>query len=194
MPKGKTDNSHLQEKISIREFLLPDGNFNVLDCFHGHGVLWGEIKRRTNREINVIGIDKREDSKVIYGGDNLKIVPSLDLSKFDVIDIDAYGSPFDLLKIVLDKKYRGIIHCTFIRSVIGNVSDIIFTSAGVTKKMLKKCKTLFNKKYLYFFEQFLAKYGVTCYYYIQPEERKLYFSIDTRRIDYDDLRTEGKGA
>ena len=102
----KTNNSYLAEKINLRLRHLPNKkSIEVLDCFAGKSVIWNRIKSKSNYNINVIGIDK-----IKYGnnlnGDNVKYLKGMDLKRFDLIDLDAYGIPFKQLEIIFKKKKR----------------------------------------------------------------------------------------
>lgn len=94
----KQHSSHFPEKIKLREMaLLETGKdrIQVLDCFHAEGRIWDTIKRRNpDIEITVIGIEKERTKKsqnFVFYGDNVKVIKSIDLSAYDLIDLDAYG-------------------------------------------------------------------------------------------------------
>jgi hypothetical protein len=70
------------------------------------------IAERSKKKIKVTGIDKKPLEKVLVG-DNREFLTSLDLSKYNVIDLDAYGSPFDQLDILFDRNYTGCVFFTW---------------------------------------------------------------------------------
>lgn len=131
----QTDNSCLEEKIILRlnslEKIAKD-TVNVLECFGGDGVIWGEVKQRTTKKINTLRIDLKEDKKGIYlKGNNLKYLASLDLKTFDIVDLDAYGSPFQQLQIIF-KPGRGALHIYTVRD--GNDKSRTFGGRRVHQK------------------------------------------------------------
>ena len=98
--KGKTNNSYLQLKQSLRAYYTSDLNeVNVLDCFCGKSEVWEGVPCT-----KYIGIDKEKTKKINYHGDNRKWLKVLDLSNFNVIDLDAYGIPYSQLEIIFSNK------------------------------------------------------------------------------------------
>jgi hypothetical protein len=178
MSKHQTDNSYLAEKISLRiESLCKFGkeDINVLECFAGDGYIWEACKKNSTKKINVLRIDKKEDKKGIYlKGDNQKFISAINLSNFNIIDLDAYGSPFTMLEYIFKSNYKGCIHCTYINSVIGRINNKMLNILGFSNQMIKKCPTLFSKHPLEKMLFYLNKRGVediTGYFM----ERKNYF-------------------
>jgi hypothetical protein len=127
----------------------------VLDCFAGRSRIWKEIKKKSSKNINVVGIDR-----ISYGstlrGDNVKYLKGMNLDKYDIIDLDAYGVPFRQLEVIFRKKYRGILFVTFIQNIFGALPVRMLTKIGYTKNMIKKCPTLFNRNGIEKFKQYLA--------------------------------------
>lgn len=154
----KTDNSHFEEKVRLRLQSLPEKNkITVLDCYAGKGLIWKEVEKRAKKEIQVLSIEVVPNkNKSALLGNNLKYLKSLDLFQFDIIDLDAYGIPFEQLKIIFESKYKGILHVTAIQSMAGQLPYGLLLSLGYTVPMIKKIKSIFNtdgfgklKKYLY---------------------------------------------
>lgn len=137
--------NHLPGKESIK----------VLDCFTGKSIIWEEIKRESDKDINVIGIDR-----ISYGstlkGDNIKYLKGMNLDKYDIIDLDAYGIPLRQLEIIFRKRYRGILFVTFVQSIFGRLPVRMLEKIGYTRKMIEKCPTLFNRNGIEKFKQYLA--------------------------------------
>lgn len=168
MNKVKTDNSFIEEKIYLRIKYLPNKEFlNILDCFHGKGIIWNNIKNITNQKINITGIEKKYNKSknndfVIYG-DCLKYLKKMDLSCYDVIDLDCYGSPSKYLYACYKNKTLRkdvVIYYTNINSIYGYQTEIVLKSNKISKNMYNKCITIFNKKRLYFFYNFLYNLGI----------------------------------
>lgn len=156
----KTDNSYLNSKINLRMNHLPDQqSIKVLDCFAGRSRIWKEIKKKSSKNINVVGIDR-----ISYGntlkGDNVKYLKGMNLDKYDIIDLDAYGIPFRQLEVIFKKKYRGIFFVTFVQSIFGRLPVRMLEKIGYTRNMIKKCPTLFNRNGIEKFKQYLAINGI----------------------------------
>ena len=139
------DNSFLEDKIKLRLNSIPQKDcLNVLDAYHGSGSIWKNIQKRYSGKIKILKLDKEQkDNCFVLLGDNLKYMESFDLNKFDVIDLDAYGIPYEQLKILFSKKYKGIVFVTFIQTVMGALPFDFLESLGYTKQMIEKCPTLF---------------------------------------------------
>jgi hypothetical protein len=157
MNNPKTNNSHLKEKIILRLLNLPDKkNIKVLDCFHGNGEIWRNIKILSKKTIEVDGIDlKYYNDSFSLIGDNLKILKSIDINKYDIIDLDAYGMPDEQIEIIKQKtKKEIIIFYTFITSVMGRITNNLLKKIGISDAMLKKTSTIFSRnqhqKFLFF--------------------------------------------
>jgi len=168
----KTDNSYLNSKINLRMNHLPDKqSIKVLDCFAGRSRIWKEIKKKSNKNINVIGIDR-----ISYGstlkGDNIKYLKGMNLNKYDIIDLDAYGVPFRQLEIIFRKKYKGILFITFIQSIFGSLPVKMLEKIGYTRKMIKKCPTIFNRNSIEKFKQYLAINGIKKIIIINKNNKK----------------------
>ena len=124
MSRRQTDNTHLAEKIALREANLPAGDpIRVLDCYAGKGIIWDRIARRNpGRTIERLGIDvKGEDPGLLFGKAE-KFVPAMDLEQFDVIDLDAYGIPYALLNEVIGRAGGKTILLTFIQTIFGGLN------------------------------------------------------------------------
>lgn len=163
MNRGQTDNSYFENKVGLRLKHLPDQkDVLVLDCFHGKGLIWNTIKDRIDKNVSVLGIDKKkQDVKGAYLiGDNCKFLGSIELESFDVIDLDFYGIPYKQLEILFKRKYSGIVFVTFIQSRFGRINKNLLKSLGYTSKMIGKCRSLFNKNGFEKFKQYLALMGI----------------------------------
>ena len=94
MNSVQTDNSFLETKVKLRIDNLPAGECRVLDCYTGTGKIWRTIKQKTKKKIIVLGLELKNQGGVYLQGDNRKFLGSMDLRKFNVIDLDAYGVPY----------------------------------------------------------------------------------------------------
>jgi len=156
----KTNNSYLGNKIELRARNIPE-NVCVLDCYGGEGLIWKGVKQKTGKNIKRIGIDKTDYNVGFYlPGYNLQYLRTIDLSKFTVIDLDAYGIPYEQLKILFERKYKGTVFVTFIQSLYGQIPFGLLEEIGFTEKMVRKTPTLFGKRGWQYFLEFLALNGV----------------------------------
>jgi len=176
----QTDNSYLNEKIALRERYLPDKkNINVLELFSGHGIIWNNIKyRNPDININVLRIDIK-DIKGCLRGNNLKFIPALNVKNYDIIDIDAYGVPFDQLELLFKQDISGIaVFVTFTQVMFGALPVKMLNKLGYTKSMVKKCRTLFSLNGFDKFCGYLYLNGVRYIsYYHKCKKYYLYFKI-----------------
>jgi len=159
----------------------------VLDAFHGHGAIWREISKIEPQIDSVVGIEK-ENGKgrgSIYG-DNMKLLPRMDLSGFNVIDLDAYGCPYEQINAVLRNGtlMKGtVVFFTFIRTAKGSVDRRLLEKAGFSTAMIKKIPTIFNKYAEQALESYFAENGIKKYKKIERTStgsRKMYgvFVVD----------------
>jgi len=178
MTDKKTDNSHLPEKAylrieSIKKIKKPI--VNVLEAFAGDGLIWREVQKKTDKKINILKIEKKDGKKGVYlKGDNMKFISMFDFTNFDIIDLDAYGSPYNQLQVVFKKQFTGIVHCTFIQNLYGCLNKKMLYQIGYKKEMIDKIPSLFNKNGFDKFKQYLAINGINKINSISPEENKHY--------------------
>lgn len=183
--KTNNDKKLIETKVNIRIDSLPDKKeITVLDAFGGEGVLWSEVRKRCpDKTIKILSIDKQTYDRVQLQGDNVKLLLSLNLAEFDIIDLDSYGMPVKQLEIIFNKGYHGIVHCTFIQIVIagGGLSHKILRANGYTDTMFKKCPSLFNRNGTEKFLNYLALNGVKWVKIVtivaQNNKNYLYFSL-----------------
>jgi hypothetical protein len=162
MAQIKTNNSFLRDKIELRENHLPGGEIHVLDCFAGSGLIWQAIiARHPYRSIHVLPIDKQDYGGFHLPGDNRRYLMDLDLSRFNVIDLDAYGVPAEQLEIIFERRFMGIIFVTFIQSSYGIMPYDLLKIVGFTRDQIRKCPTLFAERGWQYMKEYLALRGVT---------------------------------
>lgn len=180
LKQKQTDNSFLGDKIALRLKNIPEKSIlRVLDAFSGFGTIWKNVQKRYPGKIIITSIDKQQknDSFVLLG-DNIKYLESLNLSCFDVIDLDAYSVPCEQLKILFRKKYHGVVFITFIQVVMGALPHEFLFDLGYSKKMIEKCPTLFFNNGLQKIMDFLSINGVTKIKY-RFVDRKNYICFST---------------
>lgn len=101
--KGKkTDNASYPAKRLIRKdvFGIHD-DVRVLEVFCGSGIMYRDVWKDAEK---YKGIDKRKffDERDLICGDSMKALTLVDLNGFNVIDIDAYGSPYNELNYIIE--------------------------------------------------------------------------------------------
>lgn len=100
----KTNNAKISAKEKLRYF----GNIkdlSVLDIFCGSGEMYNKSWKNA-KSYEGIDIKKYEeqDERVLHIGDAPSILKQIkDINKFDIFDIDAYGSPYECLYIISNK-------------------------------------------------------------------------------------------
>lgn len=157
----KTDNSFARDKIDLRVGHLPEGRLYVLDCYAGTGKIWRAVKAVSGREMTVLPIDVRGDVDAFHlHGDNLSFLRSLNLKRYNVIDLDAYGVPFDQLEVLFEKRFVGTVFVTFIQSAMGRLPDGLLKSVGFTEEMIGRAPTLLCRRGWEYFKQYLGSRGV----------------------------------
>lgn len=176
----KTDNHYMADKVQLRIDHAPwhDAKaLTVLDVFGGHGVVWSTIERITGQPIVRIGVDKRDDLLQAHlHGDNLKVMAGLNLNAFDVIDLDAYGVPYEHLRLLFDRHYHGCVFVTFITTVHGRLPNGLLLDSGFSEAMITKAPTLCSKRGWDIFKRFLARNGVTSVVH-RSKGRKHYLAV-----------------
>lgn len=154
----KTDNKSIGNKIFIRKQAIKDlPEVNVLDLFGGRNVLWKNIA--TSR---YYGVEKEKDKGLNLRADSHEILHSLDLRKFNVIDVDSYGISFDIFKYLLTNpqvQNGTIIIYTAITNEFTKIQNAAKDEFGF-RSFYDKAPSLFNARAIEFFYEMLAKYGV----------------------------------
>lgn len=92
-----TDHVALASKIALRldtlDRVLPGEPLRVLDCCAGEGVVWDRL-RELRPVASYVGIDLKPRRPGTLRGDSVRSLQVLDLSAYNVIDIDTYGEPW----------------------------------------------------------------------------------------------------
>lgn len=169
----------LQAKADVRTEsldLIPKDEVNVLDAFGGEGLVWNQVRTQTKKTVNSLRIDRNKNLSGMYlKGDNMKYLKSLDLAVFDIIDLDAYASPFNQLEVILKRKYAGVVHCSYVLSGIGNINRRMLERLGYTDRMINKAPQLFARQPFSKMVDYLATYGVREITNFQLTDRKNFF-------------------
>ena len=178
----KTDNSFLSDKVHLRADNLPNKEIvNVLDCYAGSGAVWKNVVKLSGRKIRRLPMDFKDDYGFHLPGDNMGYLTSIDLSKFDVIDLDAYGVPYKQIKTIFSRGYSGLVFITFIQSLFGGIPEELLCDVGFTESMVKKIPTLFYRHGYDYFLQWLASHGIKKVTH-RTHERKHYMIINCAEV------------
>jgi hypothetical protein len=159
----QTDNSYLEDKVALRARHLPDGKVSVLYCFAGTGKIWkAVISSRTDVDIKVLGIEKQVGKAKGFHIpiDNNRFLKSGDLSQFNVIDLDAYGIPYEQIGTILRRRWHGVIFATVIQSIFGRLQNDLLEEVGYSKSMIEKAPVLCCKGGFDKFCSWLASRGI----------------------------------
>lgn len=185
MLRKQTDNDLFHVKVNMRSDNLPNKKeISVLDCFSGDGIIWNAIKR-THPDIRfkILRIDQKQDKSGVYlEGNNLKFMKSINLSQFDIIDLDAYGSPFNQMELIFNSNSKAILFGTFIQSMNGCLNKGLLSKIGYTPEMVKKIPSLFNKQGFDKFCNYLALNNIkTIFDYSFNRKHYFMFNLNQRQ-------------
>jgi hypothetical protein len=101
-------------KVALRLNSLPNRDVSILECFAGEGKIWKKVQSKFPYKIKITKIDINEYQGVNnIKADSLRLINKIDIAKFDIIDLDSWGSPIDHLEVIFNKEFSGIIHCTY---------------------------------------------------------------------------------
>jgi hypothetical protein len=156
----QTNNSYLADKVALRANHLPPDPVRVLDCFGGSGLIWTAVQKKTGRRIAVLPIDIIDYGGFYLPGDNRSYLDSIDLSRFNVIDLDAYGIPYEQLASVFGRGFQGVVFVTFIQSVMGCINHGLLRDVGFTNAMIEKAPATLYRRGWEHFQNWLALKGV----------------------------------
>jgi tRNA G26 N,N-dimethylase Trm1 len=175
----KTDNSHLAEKVYMRVICSPPGELRVLDAFGGKGIIWQKVRKKRDVELYTSIEKERWKNESAICGDNAKLLPILDLSPYNVIDLDDYGMPAAQIEAVMKNKTARpgtVIFATCILAEMGSFPYALAKYIGCTPSMVKKCKHLFIRKMKEAVTAMLSSFGVNAwkYYEIDGSMHKIY--------------------
>lgn len=154
-----TDNQNIRHKLYLREMATSGlRERNVLDLFAGKKEIWSRLEHST-----YLGVDKkkaRADGVVM--ADNRKVIPTLDLSKFNVIDLDSYGIPSEQIRLLFENGTMcdgTVVIYTLITNKLVVMPNNLRKYAGISD-MYNKSSTLFCGHSEALFYDWLASMGV----------------------------------
>jgi len=177
--KAQTDNSYLNNKIKLREeFLNKNNNYKVLDFYTGDCQIWNKIKL-DGYNIDITRFDQKKDKQGIYLlGENIKYFNMINFDNYDIIDLDAYGSPYQILNKIFESKINSkIVFCTFIQTMNGKLHNSFLIDIGLKRDWIKKIPSLFNSNPFEKMKKWLMLKGIKKIFYIEISEKKHYFAF-----------------
>ena len=148
----KTNNAKTNAKPEIRHRILSMiDSPRVLEVFCGAGEMYHSVWHMADR---YTGIDKVKyfDNRHTICGDAKKAVKLIDVSDYNIFDIDAYGSPYDVLNIVLSRYQGDAKRLAFILTdginmdlKMGRICKGLRSLLDVDSKIFKKANNLHGK-------------------------------------------------
>jgi len=144
---GKKDNSPAADraKIVVRNHVLQaigEDKAVVLDCYAGEGQMFRGI---WHRAMDYVGCDKDlfMDDRPAYVADNRRLLRAIDLGQFNIIDLDAWGSPWEQFYIIATRRplaageQLGVVMTegTGLKMNMGGVSKALATLARIRVQM-----------------------------------------------------------
>jgi len=135
----------------------------ILDCFAGKSILWNAEIKKTKKKIKRISIDANEKFNVDYNINALKYLKGNDISVFNIIDLDSWGSPVNYLEEVFKSNFKGFVLCTYCSPVSLNPDKLLAQNyfGDIYKNTSKK--SLLAKNIGLMFKQYLYKNKITEY-------------------------------
>lgn len=100
----KTDNAKNTSKINIRKMVLDKfDKSHVFDAFYGEGAMYDDVWYKADSHV---GCDLRKiftKKTKIHCGNNLKFIKANSMKRFNIFDLDAYGSPYEQMDEIIKK-------------------------------------------------------------------------------------------
>lgn len=162
----KTENAHLKEKLQLRNAGINEANITelkVLDCYHANGTIWGHLKQRYP-DLKLLGIELKKDLPTMFEcitGDNLQVVKDLNISEYNVIDLDSFSDCTDLLLYLYPLAKNGTLF--FYTQNFNRISGPPANIKGNEKAINKKVKSITNNFIDEKWSGFLNNLGVKKY-------------------------------
>ena len=123
----------LRTKVAQRLALLdPAADLvRVLDAYGGDGDVWRHVATLTDTRIEVTSVDQRSHARTQLTVDNRRFIASVDLSRFDLVDLDAWGFPAEQLALVADQQYAGTVTYTAIALGLTQAPAVVLAASGI---------------------------------------------------------------
>jgi hypothetical protein len=164
LSRTRNDVQGFKIKVKLRIENLPEKKtIKVLDAFAGDGLIWKEIKKQCpDKVFEIVSIDNKKglnNDNIV--SNNVYYILRNDISNFDVIDLDCYGSPFEQLRAIFyNKKVNAIIFFTLIRSGLGATKkDMLAEIYGI--EIGNRISRVFSKNPIEPFCDYIRRHGIT---------------------------------
>jgi len=164
LSRTRNDVQGFKIKVKLRIENLPEKKtIKVLDAFAGDGLIWKEIiKQCPDKVFEIVSIDNKKglnNDNIV--SNNVYYILRNDISNFDVIDLDCYGSPFETLRAIFyNKKVNAIVFFTLIRSGLGSTKkDMLSEIYGI--EIANRISRVFSKNPIEPFCDYIRKHGIT---------------------------------
>lgn len=142
------DNQYEALKVALRKRFLPV-EAKVLDLYCGSGVLYNSVYKGCVRKYVGVDKDKIHDSALCTLMDNESFIGTLDISTFNVFDLDAYGCPWKLIYRILER-HNGQEIYLFVTDGLktnlfgsyagtGELSEMVLATEGISRKFKIPC-------------------------------------------------------
>lgn len=145
----KTNNAKTSAKRTIREQVLNEiKKPSVLEVFCGAGEMYNDVWHKAD---NYTGIDKVKqfDDRHTICGDARKALRVVDLEQYNIFDIDAYGSPYEVLLDILPRVSRNFDRVGFVLTdgiamdlKLGRISKGIRSLTGINGHIAKRAHVI----------------------------------------------------
>lgn len=136
--KPRIDNDHLASKVALRlEGVTLSGKpreVYVLDAFAGFGHLWDAVRLALPEgwSVRLYQSDNERKRAGTLKVDNVRLLEAINLRRFDLIDLDAYGWPANQLKIVSQRAPKVPVVSTRIARALGPMPKVVLDDLGIT--------------------------------------------------------------
>lgn len=134
MLKTKTDNRNLRQKVDLRTAICSQLKepLRVLDLFSGEGRIWAAMRENFKLAAYTPVDEKPRQPGAIKLKVDARTVRAFDAQRFNVIDIDSYGEPWEVLAAILPSiKQATAIFLTYGHVGMGNI--------GISKYLREAC-------------------------------------------------------
>lgn len=160
-----TDNDGLEAKIALRKRATQGLKepLRVLDLFAGENKIWANFDCE-----RYYGIEAEKGKGRNLHADNRNIIPLLNLAAFNVIDCDAYGTPYDQISLLFGNptlKSGTVIIYTCITGTLNRLSVKMIGDFNLQEQYAHS-RVLFNPYASEMFHAMLHDHGVekvSCY-------------------------------
>jgi hypothetical protein len=120
-------------RLAVTEYLAgPSDTLRVLDAFAGKGKLWRAVARASAVNLEVLGIDQeKRTSRLNIMSRNERLLRSINLGSFHVVDLDSYGIPAEQAHVLGMRKYPGPVIWTAASASFAHMPRLIVEYEGM---------------------------------------------------------------